>query len=75
MVFTKKKGITNSIRSVKNDDKSKVFGIVGTVEDLLSVGILERCDAPKDYWCFLPEADLESGQFGTTKEAACAGIE
>lgn len=75
MLFTKKKGITNSIRTVKNDDKSKILGLVGTVEDFLQAGVMTKCSAPKTYWCFIPEADTLNAQFGTTREAACAGIE
>ena len=43
-----------SLRKIKSDDKTKTLAIVGTVEDLMKVGILEECNAPKDWWCCLP---------------------
>lgn len=55
MRFLKRKGFEEStIRKVVDDDKTKVYGIVGTVGDMLKIGILEYCDYGKDVWCFLP---------------------
>ena len=43
MKFLKRKGDETTIRKVWNDDKTILYGVVGTVEDMLKVGLLEYC--------------------------------
>ena len=47
MKFLKRKGDETTIRKVWNDDKTILYGVVGTVEDMLKVGLLEYCGYPK----------------------------
>ena len=76
MKFLKRKGDETTIRKVWNDDKTILYGVVGTVEDMLKVGLLEYCGYPKTVWCFLanPETSL-SDQFAPTKEEAVKEVE
>lgn len=53
MRYLKKKGYDGTIRKVVSDDLSKVYGIVGTVEDMLKEGVLEYCDGSKTQWCMI----------------------
>ena len=71
MKFLKRKGDETTIRKVWNDDKTILYGVVGTVEDMLKVGLLEYCGYPKTVWCFLanPETSL-SDRFAPTREEA-----
>lgn len=75
MRFTKKKDDTSTVRKVWNDDKSTCFGIVGTVEDLLSIGLFDYCTADKRLWAFVPRVDVQNAQFGDSREAACRSLE
>lgn len=47
MKFLKRKGDESTIRKVWNDDKTILYGVIGTVEDMLKVGLLEYCGYPK----------------------------
>lgn len=69
--FLKRKGDETTIRKVWNDDKTILYGVVGTVEDMLKVGLLEYCGYPKTVWCFLanPETSLPD-RFAPTREEA-----
>ncbi len=75
MKLTKRKDSKDSIRKVWSDDKEVLFGIVGTVADLLRVGILEWADYPGETWCFInaPGIMLET-KFGPTREASLAHL-
>ena len=76
MKFLKRKGDETTIRTVWNDDKTILYGVVGMVEDMLKVGLLEYCGYPKTVWCFLanPETGL-SDQFAPTREEAVKEVE
>ena len=76
MKFLKRKGDETTIRKVWNDDKTILHGVVGTVEDMLKVGLLEYCGYPKTVWCFLanPETSL-SDRFAPTREEAVKEVE
>ena len=76
MKFLKRKGDETTIRTVWNDDKTILYGVVGMVEDMLKVGLLEYCGYPKKVWCFLanPETGL-SDQFAPTREEAVKEVE
>ena len=72
MKFMKNKGYEETtLRKVRNDDKTILYGVVGTVGDLLKVGILDWCDYDKDFWLFLPESNIQDGHFGKTRSEAC----
>lgn len=43
-----------TVRKVTNDEKTKVLGIVGTVEDLWKAEIIEWSDYPAKTWLFIP---------------------
>ena len=45
MKLLKKHGYEGSIRKVANDEKTKVLGIIGTVEDLVAEHVFDYCDA------------------------------
>ena len=54
MKFCKLKTLeSTTIRKAYNDDKSVLFGLIGTVEDFLNVGLLDYCDYLPQTWCFL----------------------
>lgn len=75
MKFMKNKGYEEtSLRKVRNDDKTILYGVVGTVADLLKVGILDWCDYDKDIWLFLPESNMQDVHSGKTREEACEVI-
>lgn len=75
MKFMKNKGYEETtLCKVRNDDKTILYGVVGTVGDLLKVGILDYCEYDKDFWLFLPESNIQSGHFGKTREEACKVI-
>lgn len=75
MKFMKNKGYEETtLRKVRNDDKTILYGVVGTVGDLLKVGILDYCECDKDLWLFLPKSNIQSGHFGKTREEACEVI-
>ena len=63
-----------TLRKVRNDDKTVLYGVVGTVGDLLNVGILDWCVYDKDLWLFLPKSNIQDGHFGKTREEACEVI-
>ena len=73
MKFTKQRGDDSTIRKVYNDDKSVLYGVVGTVGDLLKANILEYCNYHTSYYCFLSAPGSgKQDRFGTTREAATA---
>ena len=76
MKFLKRKGDETTIRKVWDDDKTILYGVVGMVEDMLKVGLLEYCGYPKMVWCFLanPETGL-SDRFAPTREEAVKEVE
>lgn len=60
MKFMKIKGYEETtLRKVRNDDKTVLYGVVGTVGDL---------------WLFLPESNIQGGHFGKTRAEACEVI-
>lgn len=75
MKFTKKKDYSRSVRKVWSDDKEVCFGVVGTVGDLLDLGILEYCDFNKDGYCFLPAPGImQKAWFGVTRDSALENL-
>ena len=48
-----------TIRKVTNDEKTKVFGIIGTVEDLWKKEIIEWSDYPARTWLFIPAPNTD----------------
>lgn len=76
MKFLKRKEFENTtIRKVVNDEKTEVLGVVGTVGDMLKVGLLEYCDFDRDVWCFLSKKGSGmNDRFGHTREEATAHI-
>ena len=76
MKFLKRKGFEDTtVRKVVNDEKTEVFGVVGTVGDLLNVGILEYCDFDREAWCFISKGSNGlQDRFGHTREEATAHI-
>lgn len=76
MKFTKKKDYNGSVRKVFNDDKSTCYGIVGTVGDLLNLGILDYASCERDTWMFIPNQQLNlKVRFGNTKKEALQDLE
>ena len=67
MRYLKRNGYTGSIRKVVSDDKSTVFGLVGTVEDLLNESVFDYCDCPKTLWAFI-QARTCKVWFGYSRE-------
>lgn len=53
MKLTKRKNDNSTIRKVWNDEKTYVYGIIGTVEDLLEAKILEFCSYNPETWCWI----------------------
>lgn len=76
MKFLKRKGYENTtFRKVVNDEKTEVFGVVGTVGDLLKIGLLDFCDYDRDTWCFIAKpGNGLNDRFGHTREEATAHI-
>lgn len=77
MKFLKRKGLDDTtIRKVVDDERTTVFGVVGTVGDMLNVKLLEWCDYDRDHWCFLakPGCGL-ADRFGRSREEATSHIE
>lgn len=75
MKLTMKKNSSNSIRRVWNDDKTKLLGVVGTVEDLLADGWLSGYEDIHSLWCFLaiPRSNNKDS-FGPTRESVLADV-
>jgi len=75
MKLMKKKGYEGTVRSVMDDEKTKCLGVVGTVHDLLEVGILEAIDGVSvGMWMFIPAVGRNNAVFGGTREDALSGI-
>ncbi len=76
MKFLKRKEFeATTIRKVVNDEKTEVFGVVGTVGDMLKVGLLEWCEYDHDLWLFLPKTGSGlKDRFGHTREEATGHI-
>lgn len=53
MKFLRRKNDTNTIRTIRNDDQTETYGVMGTVGDLLAVNAMSYCDAPCDWWAFI----------------------
>ena len=58
MKFLKSAKAPESFRKIVDDDKTKVLAVVGTVADLLTMGILDECSLSGDRWCCIP-ADVK----------------
>lgn len=73
MKFLKnKKYEETTIRKVVNDEKTVVIGIVGTVGDMLKIGLLEECDGNPNDWCFLSKDG--KAKFAPTRQWATAHL-
>jgi len=63
----------DTFRKIVNDDKTKVLAVVGTVGDLLKLGVLDSCNLPETRWCCIP-ADVnihgEMVGFGFSRDDA-----
>lgn len=76
MRFTKRKNDNSTLRKVWNDDKSKCYGLVGTVGDIVDSGIMYYCDVDRACWCFIPvNDDRTPGEacFGATRDEVLEG--
>lgn len=70
MKMTRKSGYNGSLRKVWNDEKTKCYGVVGTVGDFLAAGILRATDAPSNVWAFIYNPNTDGrAVFADTKEA------
>lgn len=74
MKFTRKKDDTSTIRKVWDDEKTVCYGVVGTVSDFLSNGILIESTYDKEKWLYLPKEKPNNGQVGSTREEALRQI-
>lgn len=75
MKFMKNKGYEETtLCKVCNDDKTVLYGVVGTVGDFSRLKILDWCDYDKDLWLFLPERIIQDAHFGKTRSEACEVI-
>ncbi len=76
MRFMKKRGYNGTVRKIVSDDSSTVFGVVGTFQDLMDLGIVEQVTGcSPDTWCCLPaptpgRLDRPSGEIGATRDEA-----
>lgn len=68
MKLMKRKDDTSTIRKVWNDDKTVLYGVIGTVEDFLRNGIFEYCDYPPENWCFIAAYPKCKDSFRKTKD-------
>lgn len=70
MKLTKRKGDTSTVRKVWDDDKTRCYGVVGTIQDLIDCGIMEYSDYDHNLWCFIPAtAGATRGvHFGKTRD-------
>ena len=68
MRYLKKKGYEGTIRKVVSEDRSKVYGIVGTVEDMLKEGILEYYDGSETQWCMISSCWDGAVWFGSDRQ-------
>lgn len=55
MKLLKHKSWNNSARWLASNDKREIYCIIGTVEDLKKMKILEDCNAPNELWCYMCE--------------------
>lgn len=53
MKFLRRTNNTNTIRTIRKNDQTVTYGVMGTVGDLLTVNIMSYCDAPCDRWAFI----------------------
>ncbi len=73
MKLMKPKGYNGTVRSILNDEKSEVLGVVGTFADLLKAQIVEKVTGYSfDTWCCIPApCRIESWNgIGATREEA-----
>lgn len=69
MRYTKKKNYQGTIRKVWDDNKEICYGVVGTVGDMLTEGILDYCDGSPGTWMFIPAPGTSyKTRFGRTRE-------
>lgn len=68
MRYLKKRGSDTTIRKVVSDVGNMVYGVVGTVGDMLDAGILEYCDASRDCWCMVSSAWEGAVWFGADRQ-------
>lgn len=53
MKFLRRTNDSSTIRTIRNDDKTETYGIIGTVGDLLAINVMSYCDVPCDRWAFI----------------------
>lgn len=65
-----------TIRIVWRNDFEMMFGVVGTVEDMLNAKIVKWCELSHDLWVFLPAPGvMKQPYFGKTREEALEELE
>lgn len=74
MKFTRKKDDVSTIRKVWDDEKKVCYGVVGTIGDFLSSGILTQSVYDKEKWLYLPKESPDKGQVGNTQEEVVSQI-
>lgn len=75
MKLTKKHDYNGTIRKVWNDDKSTCVGVIGTVGELIDIGVLEFADYDRNGWFFIPAPNTNQNfKFGKTREDILAKI-
>lgn len=78
MRYTKRKGDESTIRKVWSDDKEIFYGVIGTVCDLLAVGILETVNkhANPDEYMYIPALGImQRPAWGVTRDEAVSKIQ
>lgn len=74
MKALKKRGYEGTIRKIANDEKSVIYGVVGTVKDLLKEGILSYCDFSPDDWCFISNDRTKEDVFGKDRQCVLDAV-
>ena len=70
MKLTKKKNDAGSIRKVWNNDKTRCYGVVGVIRDLIQSGILEYSDYNDAIWCFIRGFNADAMARSLSREEA-----
>ena len=67
MKLLKIDGYGNTIRSVMDNEKTTVYGMISTVGDLLDAEIFTYCDCPRKTWVYIPNHTSPEIQFANTR--------
>lgn len=71
--FKQNKNYNGTIRTITNDDLTVVYGLIGTVEDLLKENVLLYCECSNNYWAFIDTCS--DAIFAKSKKAILEYIE